>query len=223
MIPLLTFDMLDSDWTTKYVFNFDFEWHEEHILKNNQQQLELLGYETYNSVLVLGSLWVYACFYFSMLILFYVLKCITDNKKRRRKLKKKKWKCLELKRWLNRVLFFRSFITLFVEGYFEFLIAIIMNLKNPYPDYEFGGEVIGWFSALLFIVVIFVLLPILTLYVTCSGKKKHMHPHFYMRFDLLIEDVRPKGFLSKMYFLLFQLRRVVFVMTVFFGDVPSYA
>lgn len=29
MIPLLTFDLLDSDWTTKYVFNFDFAWHEK--------------------------------------------------------------------------------------------------------------------------------------------------------------------------------------------------
>ena len=28
MIPLLTFDILDADWTTKLVFNFDYTWHE---------------------------------------------------------------------------------------------------------------------------------------------------------------------------------------------------
>lgn len=31
MIPLLTFDMLDSDWTTKWVFNYNFDWHENEI------------------------------------------------------------------------------------------------------------------------------------------------------------------------------------------------
>lgn len=120
-------------------------------------------------------------------------------------------------------MFFRTFITLFVEGYFEFLIGIIMNLKFAYPNYDKSGELIGWVSALLFIVAIVLFLPILTLYVSCSGKKMHMHPQFSMRFDLLIEDIRPKEFMSKCYFLLFQLRRVVFVMTVFFGDVPGYA
>lgn len=31
MIPVLTFDVLDPEWTTLLVFNFDFDWHEKNV------------------------------------------------------------------------------------------------------------------------------------------------------------------------------------------------
>lgn len=152
-----------------------------------------------NSILILGSLWIYATIYFMLLTLFYVLKCVTDNKQRRKKYRQ----CFKLKQKLNRVLFFKTFISLFVEGYFEFVISIFMNLRDPYPFYNKNGELIGWISAQLFCVVIFVFLPILTMYVICAKKKTLRHPKFKTRFDILIEDMRPKSTWSKMYFFLF--------------------
>jgi hypothetical protein len=72
LIPFLQFDILDSQWTTELVMDFDFPEHrnmEDKIL----DQMRNLGYETHSSILNLGSMWLFAMFYFISLFVFLAL------------------------------------------------------------------------------------------------------------------------------------------------------
>ena len=63
VIPVIKFDALDPDWTTKVFMDFDMDGHEQlnHYVLD---QMENLGYETHNSLLILGSLWIFMAVYF---------------------------------------------------------------------------------------------------------------------------------------------------------------
>jgi len=59
LLPIITFDILDPEWTTQLWFNFDYE--KQRMLQDYElDQLEDLGYETHNSILNLGSMWIFA-------------------------------------------------------------------------------------------------------------------------------------------------------------------
>jgi len=72
VISVAMFDILDADWTTKYVFTFDYEKQEE-LQDEILDQMVDLGYETHNQMLNLGSLAIFIVFYFIKVILYLVL------------------------------------------------------------------------------------------------------------------------------------------------------
>lgn len=116
VVPLFTFDFLPSELTTEYVFDFDFP--EQRILEVEiLDQMENLGYNTHNSIIILGSLGLMAFISLS-LMLFYViaiipLKHFTGAKYRH----------------FRKMLFFGQIIRLTHGGYFEVLIATYLNLR----------------------------------------------------------------------------------------------
>ena len=69
LVPFVQFDILDSQWTTELVMNFDYPEH-RNIQSNILDQMRNLGYETHSSILNLGSLWIFAMFYFISLFVF---------------------------------------------------------------------------------------------------------------------------------------------------------
>ena len=117
-------------------------------------------------------------------------------------------------------MFFRSFIGLFVEGYFEFLIAVLMNLDHPYPGYM-DGEYMAYISAQLFRISVFFFLPFLNWYVIKSSHERVSSERFKKRFDLVVEDINTHSKLSRWYFTLYTIRRIVFCVIVFYYNVPS--
>jgi hypothetical protein len=111
---------LDSDYTTGVLFEFD-EPEQERMNSLILDQMENLGYSTHNSIVNLGSIGIfsffYVCkvlFYFSILIPFIL---ITKNRK-----------ALKWAKSIKHGLFFTEFISITLEGYFEFLIAAYLNL-----------------------------------------------------------------------------------------------
>jgi len=62
LIPIVMFDIIDSEWSTELVFTFDFE-NEEENAKDMHKQMQDLGYDSRNSILNLGSVFVFAMFY----------------------------------------------------------------------------------------------------------------------------------------------------------------
>ena len=114
LIPIVTFDILDSSWTTEIIFEFDEMLHDK-LEPEIFDQMETLGYETHNALLNLGSMSIFSfIYYIRLLILFLVLRPIT---------------CLqEYKKSLYKILIFGEILSISVEGYFEFLISGIMNV-----------------------------------------------------------------------------------------------
>jgi hypothetical protein len=101
-----------------------------------------LGYETHNSVLLLGSLGIFAMWYWSR-VLFYVFILIPLAIFSKRFLK--------YAYVLKRKLFFGDLITITIEGYFEYIIAAYLNLSIPLKkgSGEILGNVLAFYSAIL--------------------------------------------------------------------------
>jgi hypothetical protein len=108
--------------------------------------MENLGYETHNSIILLGCLGLVAMYWITRVV-FYVFAVIpfVVITKHGVKFAKK----------LKRQLFFGDLLVVTTEGYFEFLIAAYLNLERPI--HSTNGEVLaiwmGWFS--LFISIVF--------------------------------------------------------------------
>ena len=78
-----------------------------------------LGYDTHNSVLLLGSLGIFAMWYWSRVI-FYGLVLVPYVLITGRGMKTAKG--------MNNQLFFTDFIAVTLEGYFEYIIAAYLNI-----------------------------------------------------------------------------------------------
>lgn len=80
VMPIITFDMFRPEWSTMWMFNFDFESQrkfEDGLL----DQMEDLGYKTHNSLLILGSIWIYFMAYLSLAIGYQILKYLKAKAK----------------------------------------------------------------------------------------------------------------------------------------------
>jgi hypothetical protein len=82
--------------------------------------MENLGYETHNSIILLGCLGLVAMYWITRVV-FYIFVLIPFVLITKRGLKYTKK--------LKKKLFFGELLTFTTEGYFEFLIAGYLNLK----------------------------------------------------------------------------------------------
>ena len=98
--------------------------------------MEDLGYETNNSIMNLGSIFILLCYLVSKLILLGLIKAflLISNLF----ISKDKMKTLRkfYKRNMNDLIF-GSFIMLFMEAFMEFIISGILNTSNEIDDYSF--------------------------------------------------------------------------------------
>lgn len=78
LLPITQFDILDSEWTTELVLEFDEPSHEEYQYEIPDQTRDL-GYETRNSMLNLGCIALFLAFYcLKVVIYFLVLVPVTN-------------------------------------------------------------------------------------------------------------------------------------------------
>ena len=129
--------------------------------------MENLGYESHNSIIVLGTLGLVA-FYWITRVVFYLFIAVPFVLISKRGLS---WT-----KKMKKKLFFGDLITVTTEGYFEFLISAYLN--SMFPIYTTNGEIlavgIGWFSA--FITLIFY--PIVCFIIAITPLKKFQQKKF---------------------------------------------
>ena len=113
ILPIMQFDLLDSSWTTEKVYSFDFEAQEE-LNELILDQMEDLGYDSHNSILLLGSIYIYIVAYFALFVLQPLIKKILGTKS---------------KYWVKiyRLLVFEFILAIFYECHLEMLISGILN------------------------------------------------------------------------------------------------
>ena len=112
-----------------------------------------MGYETHNSILNLGSVFLIVLLYFILLFLMVLL--LVYNKKTG-----KGGKCLN---YFKLKLIFGFIISATLEPYLEFLISGYLNLMQPL-DSE-NGEVFAVYTGFVIIFVSIVILPTILIYV----------------------------------------------------------
>ena len=202
LIPVIQFDVLDPEWTTQYVFDFDFPKQEE-LGAQVLDQMQNLGYETHNSILNLGSMWIFAILYFFKVGVYYTLKTI-------RRFTKYKFG------WLEKAgygLFFHELMSLTFDGYMEWLIAGYLNLKAPITT--FGGDIAGNITSFMCLAFCLVMIPGVLIYSWFRPIKGFITRRFQRRFGILTKDIRVDNRFSLSYFIVWVSRRLIFLLIVF--------
>jgi ATP-dependent Zn protease len=69
--PIITFDLLPSDDIRDAIFTIDYEKQRE-FQKELLDQMEDLGYQTHNSIAILGSLWIYISYWVIKLAYYFI-------------------------------------------------------------------------------------------------------------------------------------------------------
>jgi len=113
-----------------------------------------LGYNSYDSILNLGTLGVITFVYYIRVMYYFCLKMYNSHKSNiyGERLKK-----------LGESLFFAEFLFFTMEAYFEFLISGYLNLSDP--NNATGGKGISNFLGIYVIIVALVVVPGVLIYV----------------------------------------------------------
>ena len=119
--------------------------------------MQNLGYESHNSLLILGSLWIFVAIYIAQVLtvlIYKALKFVLKNKISSKRMDK-----------LSDIVFFQAILGLIIEGYFEFLISGYMNMVSRADTLEaLDGEVIGKFVSMVSIAISLGVFPIVLVY-----------------------------------------------------------
>ena len=152
LIPIIQFDLLDSEYTTEKVLEFDTE-SQLALQPTLRDSIIEMGYETHNSLLNLGSSFLFILFYFMVLILLLFVKIIS-------------WKTgygtnMYIK--IKKRLIFGTLISLFMEPFMEIIISAYLNIKAPVSSKN--GEIIGIYTGYIAAVCACGVLPLTFLWV----------------------------------------------------------
>ena len=166
-------------------------------------QLVDIGYETFNALMILNTLGVVLFMYlFKVFILFILATMAFLSGSQCFKTRVSNW-C--------RGVFFNQLISLYMGGYFEFLIAafLTMFLWDTVRYGEIASIGVSFFS--FFIAVIF--LPGASIYVICQKHEKLKDEDFKDRWGDLYENMYEKreDRSARFFYFIFMLRRLIFV------------
>ena len=120
----------------------------------------LMGYETHNSLLNLGSITLFFCLYLFALIIMAILKLIEHFT----------GKGTSIVKFLKKKLVNGLLISLLMESYIELLISAYLNIKAPISIEN--GDQIGIYTAYFWVICACGILPISFIWVITRDKTK---------------------------------------------------
>ena len=141
------------------------------------------GYESYNAITNLGSLSVFL-FMYILRVMYYILLWlyVKKTKKGSKRLKS-----------LRNVLFFNELITLFIDGYFEFLISGYLQVTHPSRK-GMNGEVIAFYIGIAGLFIAGVSIPLGFMYMMFFYSTHQLsHSGLKNRFGSLYHNLRLKN------------------------------
>lgn len=130
IIPIAMFDILDAEWTTELIFDFDEDKQDELQDQMLDQTIDI-GYETHNSMLNLGSLAIFTSLWFFKLPFLLLAKALSGKFTTFGKIFNKMYKAMV----------FGELIAILIDAYFEFLISGYLQFKAPL--YSENGETVS--------------------------------------------------------------------------------
>ena len=175
--------------------------------------MEDLGYDTHNSIILLGGLGIFAMYYwirvFSYFILLVPFVIVTK-------------KGLKFAKDQKNVLFFGYLIGITIEGYFEYVIAGILNIKKPIFDGD-GGELLGVGVGGYSLFLTMFLFPLIWVVLLFQPHKNLAKKSFEKKYGGMFEHMRPGKKINMMYYVFYSLRRLIFCFLSFYlYEVPLF-
>ena len=184
---------------------FNFEEEPDESFENSFgssvfDQMKDLGYETHNSMQLLGSLFIFSMLWFIRALLFYpVVKlfvCVTK-------------KGQEYSNGLRDTIFYGEIIVISIESYIELLIAGYLNIK--YQLDSTGGENFAVYVSYYCIIMCLVIMPLLSIYILTRPMSEIHDEEFETQFGGFWEGVKTRRKTDLLYWIIFMLRRGIFV------------
>ena len=174
--------------------------------------MEDLGYETHNSILNLGSMWIFGIQYFLRVFIYIILKLV-------RYFPKNRYKFAFLEKW-EQQMFFGELLSLCIDGYSEWVISGYLNLRQPL--YAYNGDYVGNVSAFMCLLFSLGFVPISLLYFMLQSTDKYSEPGFITKWGFFLNDLKPNSKWSTGYFVIYVGRRLFFLVLVYyFNTFPS--
>jgi hypothetical protein len=167
LVPVIKFDILDSEWTTELVFMFN-KPKQRDFQTFTLDQMEDIGYDTHNSVLNLGSLWLFSLYYFLKVFIYLVYRLVKFLSKGRIQ--------SNIIENMPNGLFFNEILALTIEGYMEWLISGYLNMD--YFVYTYGGDLAGNFTSIICLVFCLVFIPVTLGYIIFKPLDKYREGKF---------------------------------------------
>lgn len=207
--PIVMFDILNNEkgWDVNLLMSFDEEAQDgEDIL----DQMENIGYETNNCILNLSTMY--------FLLLVYLIDvaftlCLAIFYR-----KTGKGKQLLIRKVES--LFFAEILIISIESYIELYISEYLQVTKPFDTTpgEIQGEYMGWF--LLFLG--FVLVPFGLVWTYIQDKETLEDESFRKMWGPCYEGISLRDKWTKAYYIIYILRRAVFITVGLFVKEPVY-
>ena len=209
MIPIVTFDVLESEWTTEKILEFDYDNQEILAEKYITKQMQSLDYETNNSIIILGSLGVFSFVCYVLMILFGLLYFLMYILRKMELFNHNQ----TLQDW-KKHLFFKQIIQISVGGYFEILISGYLNIMEPLSSSN--GEVIANVVAWYCLIVTLLLIPLAWFNILKRPIAEINKEKFKDVWGEFYNNIKTKQKVTLIYYFIFCVRRVLFCMTALF-------
>ena len=158
-----------------------------------------LGYESHNSLLLLGSLAIFMTLYFIKLTIYIFFQLVAWHT----------GSCNSIAEELRKKLIFGEVIAILKDAYFYFLIAAY--LQNKAPLYSTNGEKAGVIGAGIFSFLALIALPLAFIYVLSRPLDVLWQRDFQQVWGALYEGLKPINRWSLSYSFVVIMRRMIFV------------
>jgi hypothetical protein len=187
-----------------------------------------LGYETHNWMLNTRTLGILLAFYFAKLIFFGPYNCwmrrriafkssetMVNRNFESWERDHKTWNYfLKVRNFLILRLFWIEILCLMIEAEFEMLISGYLQLKDPV--YTTRGEKFSTFLACFGLFLALIGFPFAIIYVMCQEKNTLATIPFEWKWGPIYEGLRTESKWTLAYYLVYVMRRIVFVSIAFF-------
>jgi hypothetical protein len=175
LLPIANFELIPPEYSTELVLDISSSEDEPY-----SDVLEEMGYETHNSLLNMGSLFVYFCAFTVGLALMIILKALNTV------FPSEIGSKLYFK--LKDTIFWGSFLLLFTESYIEILISGYLNTQSK-VNYT-GSDVFSTITAYFMIVIQLVVVPAAFIYMLKKPHEQLLSTETQLRIGVLYADIK---------------------------------
>lgn len=181
ILPIVQFDLIPPEWSYELFLTFDDEPDKEFVESfeiSIFDQMQDLGYDSHNSLRLLGSLFIMNVVYYARVIILYpfilcVVKLFKIGEDYRMKLKSQ--------------IFFNEIIILNIEAYLELLIAAFINYNFSLNTTD--GEIFGTIVSYHAIVICMVVMPAISIWVVAQDMETIRSGSFEFNWGAFYEDI----------------------------------
>lgn len=165
-----------------------------------------LGYDSHNSLQLLGSLFIFSMLYFVRIIMFYpfvmcVIRLFNVGQ--------------DYGKSLRNNLFFTEIIVINIEAYLELLISGYINYRFPLSTTD--GEVFGQYVAGYAFITCLFIMPCANIWVLIQNKEVIQSPEFRINWGGFYEDIKTSSKYTILYNTVFMCRRLIYCIICFFS------